>query len=497
MFDRLSLRARLLLGVFVLAAIGLLAADAATYASLRSFLLDRVDKALETGHAQVEHIAFPQQAQGQGQASGRGPRGQPPGDGGGPPPEGINWYQVRTLTGGVVKSGFLSGGGSAPKLPAEIRLPAAGRGPDAERATYFTVSSKNGSTNYRVRASIEPQEPNRIFVIATSLHDVFGTLHRLLLIELVVTIGALAAIAGLGLWVVRLGLRPLREIESTASAIAAGDLSRRVDRAEPKTEVGRLGLSLNAMLAQIESAFKARQASEDRLRRSDQKLRRFVADASHELRTPLAAVRAYAELFSRGAASRPADLARSMSGITREAERMSLLVDDLLLLARLDEGRPLEQKPVELAEVVGEAADAARVVDVDRIVDLDVEPATVIGDRDRLRQLIDNLFANVRAHTPPGTPVTVSLHRMDGKAALSVSDSGPGLTEEEAAQVFERFYRVDRSRTRASGGVGLGLSIVAAVAEAHGGDATALPRPGGGATFLVEIPLAGNGNREE
>ena len=498
MFDRLSLRARLLLGVFVLAAIGLVAADAATYASLRSFMLDRVDKTLEAGHAQVEHIAFPQPAQGQGQGSGRGPTGQPPGDGGGgPPAQGIDWYEVRTLGGGVVRSGFIVGGGSAPKLPAEIRLPAAGGGPDAERATYFTVSSTSGSTSYRVRASIESQQPNRVFVIATKLNDVLGTLHRLLLIELVVTIGVLAAIAGLGLWVVRLGLRPLREIESTASAIAAGDLSRRVERADPKTEVGRLGLSLNAMLAQIESAFKARQASEDKLRRSDQKLRRFVADASHELRTPLAAVRAYAELFSRGAASRPADLARSMSGITREAERMSLLVDDLLLLARLDEGRPLEQKPVELAEVVGEAVDAARVVDVDRIVDLDVEPATVIGDRDRLRQLIDNLFANVRAHTPPGTPITVSLHRMDGKAALSVSDSGPGLTEEEAAQVFERFYRVDRSRTRASGGVGLGLSIVAAVAEAHGGDATALPTPGGGATFLVEIPLAANGARAE
>jgi two-component system, OmpR family, sensor kinase len=495
---RLSLRARLLLGVLVVATAGLIAADAVTYTSLRSFLLDRVDKALETGHAQVEQIAFPQQAQGQGPAPGGGPRGQPPGDtGGAPPPEGINWYQVRTLTGGVVKTGFLSGGGSAPKLPAEIRLPAAGRGPDAERATYFTVSSANGSTSYRIRASVERQEPNRIFIIATSLHDVFGTLHRLLLIELVVTISVLAGIASLGLWVVRLGLRPLREIESTASAIAAGDLSQRIERAEPKTEVGRLGLSLNAMLAQIESAFKARQASEDRLRRSDQKLRRFVADASHELRTPLAAVRAYAELFSRGAASRPADLERSMSGISREAERMSLLVEDLLLLARLDEGRPLEQKPVELAEVVGEAVDAACVVDVDRIVSLDVEPATVIGDRDRLRQVVDNLFANVRAHTPPGTPVTVSLHRVDGRAELSVTDSGPGLTEEEAAQVFERFYRVDTSRTRASGGVGLGLSIVAAVAEAHGGIATARRAAGGGAAFLIEIPLAANGALEE
>jgi two-component system, OmpR family, sensor kinase len=492
MFDRLSLRARLLLGVFVISAIGLVAADAATYASLRSFLLDRVDKTLELGHAQVEHIAFPGGG-GPGQGQGQGPSGQQPPRGTGPPAEGIDWYQVRTLTGDVLTSGFLVGGGSAPSLPDSIRLPSSGSGNDGERATYFTVSSKSGSTSYRVRASIEPQEPNRVFIIAASLHDVFGTLHRLLLIELVVTIGVLTAIAGLGLWVVRLGLRPLGEIETTASAIAAGDLSRRVERAEPKTEVGRLGLSLNAMLAQIESAFKARQASEERLRRSDQKLRRFVADASHELRTPLAAVRAYAELFSRGAASRPADLERSMSGITREAERMSLLVDDLLLLARLDEGRPLDRQPVELAEVVGEAVDAARVVDADRAVDVDVEPVTVIGDRDRLRQLIDNLFANVRAHTPPGTPVAVGLHRIDGKAELSVSDSGPGLTEDEASQVFERFYRVDRSRARASGGVGLGLSIVAAVAEAHGGVATARPTPGGGATFLIELPLAGRG----
>ena len=483
--NRLSLRARLLLGVFVLAAIGLVAADAATYASLRSFLLDRVDKTLEAGHAQVEQTAFPNQGR---PGSGPAPGGREP-PRGSSPPGGIDWYQVRTLSGNVVTGGFLVGGGSAPKLPHEIRLPATAHGPNGERTSYFTVSSANGSTSYRVRASIEPQQPSRVFIVATSLADVYDTLHRLLLIELVVTVAALAAIAGLGLWVVRLGLRPLREIESTASAIAAGDLSRRVERAEPRTEVGRLGLSLNAMLAQIESAFKAREASENRLRR-------FVADASHELRTPLAAVRAYAELFSRGAANRPDDLARSMSGISRETERMSLLVDDLLLLARLDEGRPLEREPVSLDEVVGEAVDAARVVDAERPVSLDVEQATVIGDHDRLRQVVDNLFANVRAHTPPATPVAVSLHRVDGNAELSVSDTGPGLTEEEAAQVFERFYRVDTSRTRASGGVGLGLSIVAAVAEAHGGVATARPTPGGGATFVVAIPLA-NGRHDE
>ena len=200
-------------------------------------------------------------------------------------------------------------------------------------------------------------------------------------------------------------------------------------------------------------------------------------------------MRAYAELFDRGAAARPADLERSMSGIVREAERMSLLVDDLLLLARLDEGRPLERKPVDLAEVVGEAVDAARVVEPGRPIDLSVESATVTGDATRLRQLLDNLLANARAHTPADAAVSVELRAADGDATLIVADHGPGLTEEQAARVFERFYRVDSSRARASGGAGLGLSIVAAVTEAHGGTAEARPTPGGGATFVITLPL--------
>ncbi len=318
------------------------------------------------------------------------------------------------------------------------------------------------------------------------MSDVDSTLHQLFWIELLVTALVLAAIAALGLWVVRLSLRPLDAIGATAAAIAGGDLTRRIERAEQKTEVGRLGLALNAMLAQIEAAFKAREASE-------RKLRRFVADASHELRTPLAAVRAYAELFTRGAASRPDDLARSMSGITREAERMSLLVDDLLLLARLDEGRPLAQERVELADVVSEAVDAAQVVEPNRSISAELEPATVIGDRERLRQIVDNLLANVRAHAGPETPVRISLSRVDGKAEISVVDFGPGLTEEQTSHVFERFYRADTSRARASGGVGLGLAIVAAVAQAHGGTVAAQSIPGEGATFSIELPLAGNG----
>jgi two-component system OmpR family sensor kinase len=303
-----------------------------------------------------------------------------------------------------------------------------------------------------------------------------STLHRLFLIELFVTLAVLAALAGLALWIIHLGLRPLRAIEATAVAITAGDLSQRVERADAKTEVGRVGGALNTML--------------DRIEASDVRLRRFVADASHELRTPLAAVRAYAELFGRGAASRPEDLERSMTGITRESERMSVLVDDLLLLARLDEGRPLEREPVDLAALVGEAVDAAKVVEAQRPIALTVEPASIVGDRDRIRQVLDNLFANVRAHTPPGTPVSVELTCAGGVATLAVADHGPGLREEQAARVFERFYRVDTSRARASGGVGLGLSIVAAVVEAQGGSVATKPTPGGGATFVLTLPLA-------
>jgi two-component system, OmpR family, sensor kinase len=482
---RLSLRARLLLGVFILAAVALAAADVATYASLRSFLIDRVDSALEAGHVQVERTAFGQQ--------GGGPGGGGPDQGGaGPPAQGIDWYEVRTRSGLVVRSGFLVGGGEAPRIPPEVEIPDVAPGPagNRERVVYFTAPADEGSGSYRVRASIEPHHSGQILVVATSLHDAYATLNRLLLVEIFVTAAALAGIAGLGMWVIRLGLRPLREIEATAATIAAGDLSRRVRRDDPRTEVGRLGHSLNAMLAQIESAFRAREESEGRLRRSETRLRRFVADASHELRTPLAAIRAYAELFSRGAATRPEDLARSMSGITRESERMSLLVEDLLLLARLDEGRPLERRPVDLAGVVAEAVDAARAVDQDRPITVHVEHAPVEGDRDRLRQLVDNLLANARAHTPAGTSITVELSAGAADAELRVSDTGPGLTDEAAAQVFERFYRVDTSRARASGGVGLGLSIVAAVAEAHGGSAAAQPNPGGGATFIVTLPLA-------
>jgi two-component system OmpR family sensor kinase len=471
MLGRLSLRARLVLGVIVLAAVGLAAADVATYTSLRSFLVERTDTSLEESHRPIEAAVLDH---GCPSDDHRPLPGSSPGD----------YVQVRTRSGEVVctrqVTGFSETAPSPPRLPAAIDVPVAAEGPD--RARYFTVQARDGGGRYRVRASIELRN-NALLIVATPLDDVDATLRRLLAIELLVTAAVLAALAALGLWVVRLGLRPLDAIGATAAAIAAGDLSRRVERAEPRTEVGRLGLALNAMLGQIETAFKARAASE-------RKLRRFVADASHELRTPLAAVRAYAELFGRGADRRPEDLARSMTGISRESERMSLLVEDLLLLARLDEGRPLARARVDLEQVVGEAVETALTVDPERPVEFHGEPAFVLGDRERLRQIVDNLLSNVRAHTPAGSPVRVRVDNVDGHAVIEVEDSGLGLSDGDAERVFERFYRADRSRSRASGGVGLGLSIVAAVAEAHGGTVAARSRPGEGAVFRIELPLA-------
>src|SRR6185503_15876090 len=464
MIKRLSLRARLLLGVVALAAVGLVAANVATYSTLSSYLLDRTDSTLDQT-AQTLRRPGP----------GGGIRSAPPG----------TFVQVRSLDGDTVVATFSGAtlpGASvpAPNLPDAVRPPALNRTTEAVR--YFTVGGAHGGPEYRVRASIA-QGDEAMLLVASSLRDVNSTLNRLLAIELVVTALVLAAIAGLGLWLVRLGLRPLDAIGQTASAIAAGDLSRRVERAEERTEVGRLGLALNSMLARIESSFRAQQASE-------RKLRRFVADASHELRTPLSAVRAYAELYERGAAERPDDLERSMKGISRESERMSILVEDLLLLARLDDGRPLEREPVELDEVVGEAVETAQAVDPERAIALHAERATVLGDRVRLRQIVDNLLANVRAHTPAGTPASVSVRRKNGSAEIAVTDAGPGLDEEHLEHLFERFYRADASRSRASGGVGLGLAIVAAVAEAHGGTASASSRPGEGTTVAIALPLA-------
>lgn len=325
--------------------------------------------------------------------------------------------------------------------------------------------------------------PGGVLITAIALAPTVETLRSLTRVEAVVSAVVLLALLIFVLWVVRFGLRPLDEMTSTAREIAAGDMRRRVRHSDERSEVGRLGLALNGMLSQIEAAFAERETSQTRLRR-------FVADASHELRTPLTSIRGYAELLRKGAL--PDEEARRSAAerIEHEAARMGVLVDDLLLLARLDQGRPLEREPVDLAKVAGEAVDAARAADGGRPMDLAVEAgATVQGDAVRLRQVVDNLLANASVHTPPDTPVHVRVARRGRFVELEVADDGPGLAPEQAERVFDRFYRSPEARRRP--GTGLGLSIVAALAEAHGGHAEVLAGSGNGARFLVTLPAAG------
>ncbi len=352
----------------------------------------------------------------------------------------------------------------------------------------------------------DPQA-GRILEVAVPLTETNQTLDRLLGIEVLVSVVVLAALAAASWLLIKRDLRPLETMAETADAIAAGDLSQRVEPAEPRTEVGRLGLSLNAMLVQIEEAFAERAATED-------KLRRFLADASHELRTPLTSIRGYAEVFERGAKENPEDLATAMRRIEEESKRMGVMVEELLVLARLGEGRQPESAPVDLARVVSDAVADARAAAPDREISLELagaeqageaaappageaaateSPSTVIvmGDDNQLRQVVANLLANAREHTPAGTPVHVSLAIADGDAVLAVADEGPGLPDGETEKVFEPFYRADPSRTRDTGGAGLGLAIVAAIVEAHGGTVTAASAPEAGATFSVRLPLAG------
>jgi two-component system OmpR family sensor kinase len=356
----------------------------------------------------------------------------------------------------------------------------------------MTVPAAGGGGQWRLLAIPLPDGSGTLLV-STSLASVDATLARLTFLELITGGVVLVALAGVGYLVVRSSLRPLAEVKDTAGAIAAGDLTRRVPEHPPRTEVGQLSSALNGMLAQIESAFRTQQASEAAARSSEERMRRFVADASHELRTPLTSIRGFAELYRQGAAD---DVPRLMSRIESEANRMGLLVEDLLLLARLDAQRELARAPVDLVALAADAVHDARALSPDRPVGLEVSHngvvPVVLGDEARLRQVLGNLMTNALTHTPAGTPVTVGVATEPGWAVLSVSDKGPGLAPEDAQRVFERFYRADSARTRSAsrGGTGLGLSIVAALTAAHGGTAELDTAPGAGAVFRIRLPLA-------
>jgi two-component system, OmpR family, sensor kinase len=302
----------------------------------------------------------------------------------------------------------------------------------------------------------------------------------------------LTLIAGIGYLMIRRSLRPLADVENTAVAIAGGDLSRRVPDLDPRTEVGRLTRALNGMLGQIEHAFARQRESEQAARASEDRMRRFVADASHELRTPLTSIRGFAELYRQGAVQEPSEVTRLLRRVEDEATRMGLLVDDLLLLARLDQERPLSSAPVDLLTVVADVVHDARAVAPGRRIDLTVDsaPPVVLGDEPRLHQVVQNLVMNALRHTPSDTDVQVRVGSHDRRAVVAVVDHGPGLSAQARQHVFERFYRLDSSRTRDAGGSGLGLSIVSALVTAHGGTVTVEETSGGGATFVVELPLA-------
>ena len=474
----MTLRTRLTLGLIVLAAAGLVATDVASYMSLRGFLITRIDESLDSAfHSLTTELPV-------GKTQGVSPSTITTYEGGVIPGDCV---QVRQLNGQVISSRCLKQYGQAtfpppPRYPRRLGLPAAPSPLVGSKVRYLTVAAVRGGGHYRVRSSIEKGQPNYALLIATPLTGVEGTLHRLLVIELVVTTVVLLALGALALWLVGLGLKPLVAIGDTAKAIARGDFSRRVEHADERTEIGRLGQLLNTMLGQIESAFQAKDESE-------LKLRRFVADASHELRTPVQAIRAYADLLSRAAAAGPDDLEHSIGGVRQASERMSALVDDLFLLAHLDEGRPLARDPVDFDEVVAEAVEVARALEPERPIVVASTPSTVLGDRSRLRQLVDNLLANARDHTPPGTPVEVELAQRGGTAVLRVADRGPGIGSESLPHVFERFYRAGAPHARPAGS-GLGLAIVLALAEAHGGTASVGSDEGKGATFTITLPLA-------
>jgi two-component system OmpR family sensor kinase len=392
------------------------------------------------------------------------------------------------------RSGLTAARPDVPDLTFEEATERAGR--------PFTVDTARGAGSWRAvalpyRLTSPSGERTGTIVVATSLDEVDSTVKRLVQIDVIVGLAVLAGLAIVGFTLVRTALRPLGEIELTAAAIGRGDLGRRVPHHHPGTEMGRLSRALNAMLEQIERGFRAQAASEAGSRRSEQRMRRFIADASHELRTPLTSIRGFAELYRQGAVTEPEQLSRLVARIESEAERMGVLVDDLLLLARLDQQRPMDTAAVDLREVAGAAVEAARAAAPDRDVVLETptDPLVVSGDRVRLHQVMTNLLDNALAYSPAGSPVTVRLGAVpdpaDGGsdlASIEVVDRGPGLTPDQADRVFERFYRIDPARSRARGGTGLGLSIVAAITAAHHGTVSVDSTPGEGSTFRVLLP---------
>ncbi len=521
---RTPLRIKLITAVLALVAIALVIISVAGISVLRSYLLGQVDNELQSAAliTSAEHTVG-QYLNGEGSTTS--------------PIAAVDWVPAGGKVYQVVEPAKATIGpyGTGPQNPPKLIS-----GPQVPDSAQWLAQYANHAVTVRSQADggywrvlvLSATGPRGSVIIGINVSTQYKTIARLGVIDLVVSAIVLVGLAVVGIAVIRSSLRPLADIEQTAGAIAAGELSRRIPGHDPRTEVGRLGRSLNAMLSQIETAFRARADSEASARRSEERMRQFVADASHELRTPLTAIRGFAEYYRQrggvavgqaenggGTGLELADLNRIMRRVEQEAARMGVLVEDMLLLARLDQQRPLEHRTVDLLALAADAVQDARVVAPDRSINLTVSAGAallVLGDETRLRQVIGNLMSNALTHTPPGTPIEVRIRSgslaeapPDGHssppgaasptgsrgpqgpppaAVLEVADYGPGLTAEQAERVFERFYRVDTART--TGGAGLGLAIVAALVAAHGGRVWVESPASGGAVFRVALPLA-------
>jgi two-component system, OmpR family, sensor kinase len=491
-FRRTPLRVKLVASVFLLTFVALIAIGVSSSIALRRYLIGRIDEQIVTTSGRLDPRSVPQAP--------------------------VNTFIPPTTWIVTIKDDNGVGWVFPQLSPGdEPRWPIGIDNVQKVAGKPYTVRSVDSDQQWRLL--VTPLDNGQLFIVGQSLNDVNGAVRELIFIELVIGSATLVVVSAVGIAVVRASLRPLLQIEETSLAIADGDLTKRVPEFEPgdnpQTEVGHLSRALNTMLEQIEAAFQARQASEaaareaavaaqaseSRARSSEERMRRFAADASHELRTPLTTIRGFAELYRQGAAREPEETARLMRRIEDEASRMGLLVEDMLLLARLDQERPLDVEPVDLRVIASDAVVNAAAIAPSRPIDLELVPGAgplvVRGDELRLRQVVTNLMTNALTYTPPDVPVTLRLGPAPraGFAELAVVDHGPGLSAEQAARVFERFYRGDMARTRnaptqGSSGTGLGLAIVAALVAAHRGAVTVETTPGGGATFKVSLPLA-------
>jgi len=529
--DRMSLRTKLIIGLLALVIAAVAAISISSVWVLRSYLVSQDDRQIQAAYSSLytaiadgmmppDRLPIPGATYSVGNFNNIFAGVQEPGT---------------PLTPGSQSGLPYNGYGQAQSVP---KVPTSQLWAIVNNGKLMTVSAQSGSDTWRVKAGpISYQLPsgtgfqqvNGALIVGADLGDINATIGSLAVTVLIIGLIVVCILALAIVMVVRASLRPLVDIEETAGEIAAGHLNRRVPERDPRTEIGSLGRSLNTMLSQIETAFHKQEDSEAAAHRSEERMRRFVADASHELRTPVTAIRGFAEYYrQRGGLVRrwdrdqeavqaanaseatglmPDDVDRIMQRVEKEAARMGLLVEDLLLLARLDQQRPLARQPVDLLSLAADAVHDARLLAPARAIDLSVQPGAaflVMGDEARLRQVIGNLMSNALTHTPDGTPIEISLSTgtLDPQAGdhspavlLDVTDHGPGMTPEQARRVFERFYRADQARTRTAGGrttggSGLGLAIVRALVAAQGGVTSVRTVEGQGATFRIALPLA-------